>query len=42
LKKSISNTVFENLSDLRQKLGDEYSYNELRLTLGVLQTNDSE
>jgi len=42
LKKNISNTVFENLSDLRQKLGDEYSYNELRLTLEVLQTNDSE
>jgi hypothetical protein len=42
LKKSISNIVFENLSDLRQQLGDEYSYNELKLTLDVLQTNDSE
>jgi len=42
LKKSISNTVFENLNDLRHQLGNEYSYNELKLTLDVLQTNDSE
>ncbi len=40
IKKLINKTDFENLSDLKAKLDDEYSYNELRMALIDLKVNN--
>ncbi len=39
LKSSIQSTTFENLSDLKNKIDDKFTYSEIRLVLGSLQIN---
>ncbi len=39
LKSSIQSTTFENLSDLKNKLDDKFTYAEIRLVLGSLEIN---
>lgn len=39
LKNIIPQKVFENLSDLKKQLGDEYSYGELKIVLSEMQVN---
>ncbi len=39
LKTIIQATTFENLSDLKNKIDDKFTYSEIRLVLGFLEIN---